>query len=90
MTSNIKQEAFKKYNIEKKLDTFTVRLNKDEREQLNDCKRILKQPKDSTCLKLLSSIGAKVLHDGLTGSIIKTVFENKRKNERTGYDEIYD
>jgi len=88
--TNIKQQPFTKYDIGKKLDTFTVRLNTEERSELERAKLMLKQPKDSTCLKLLSSIGAKVIHNGLTADIIKVIFENKRKNERTGYDEIYE
>lgn len=83
----IEQEAFRAYN-EKKLDTFTVRLNRDEREELDRAKKILNQSKDSTALKTLSSIGMNVLHDGLTGQVIKTIFANQRRNYKTGIDEF--
>jgi len=73
---------------EKKVDVIPVRLNEEEREELNVAKKILNQSKDSTALKQLSSIGAKVLHDGLTGNIIKSIFANKRKNWRTGINEF--
>ena len=82
------REPFRKETLNAPLDTFTVRLNAEEREMLNEAKKILNQPKDSTALKQLSSIGAKVLHSDLTGSIIKDIFANKRRNYRTGINEF--
>lgn len=85
----IEQEAFRKYNLdEKKTDTFTVWLNKDERIWLNNAKKILEQPKDSTALKTLAEIGAKQLGNDTTMFILGKVFKNKRNNLRTGLQEI--
>ena len=80
----IKQKPFTRYNEEKKHDTFTVKLNPEEREEFEACKKIIEQLKDSTALKQLAFIGAKVLKDDSTRMVLATVFKNKRKNERMG------
>ena len=78
-------EGFTKYHLDeenKKLDAFTIRLNIEEREILNRSKKILEQTKDSTAIKQLAFIGAKVLHEQKTAYILGTVFRNKRNNKR--------
>lgn len=65
-----------------------VRLNTEERTRLNESKRILQQSKDSTALKLLADLGYIVLQDNVTGRIIKEIFANKRRNERTGVGDV--
>ena len=81
----IEKEPFRKYNLnDSKSDIFSVRLNELEREELNSCKRVLEQEKDSTAYKQLAHIGAVVIHDKIIFEILKTVFENKRKNKRLG------
>ena len=75
---SLEQEPFRKYNVEKSADTFTVRLNEDERKILNEMKALLRQPKDSTALKNLAMIGAKALHRSEMSFILDMVFENKR------------
>lgn len=65
-----------------------VRLNTAERTRLNASKKVLQQSKDSTALKFLADIGYIVLHDNQTGKIIKAIFDNKRRNERTGVGEV--
>ena len=83
------QEPFRKYNEEdRKTDSFTVWLNKDERAMLDGAKKLLEQPKDSTALKTLAKLGAKLLGDDKTVFILDTVFKNKRNNKRTGLEEI--
>lgn len=84
----LEQKPFRKYKETVKLDTFTVRLNKSEREQLNIDKKRLRQQKDSTAIKQLASIGSNVLHDDFTGSIIDTIFKNKRRNQKIGITDI--
>jgi hypothetical protein len=69
---------------EPKLDTFTVRLNAEERLELNEAKKILRQTKDSTAMKQLAKIGMYVLHDNLMGGISRLIMDNVRRNERTG------
>lgn len=83
----IKQEPWTRYHEKKKADTFTIRLNIEERKRLEENKRILRQPKDSTALKQLAEIGEIVLHDPSFVKALGVVFLNKRRNERTG---IYD
>ena len=87
----LEKQPFRKYNLDEekeKPDTFTVRLNKEERADLEACKKILNQTKDSTAFKQLATIGSKVLHDPKTATIINTIFGNKRKNERLGIIEF--
>ena len=82
----IAKEAFRKYDFKEKeiKDIFTLRLNKEEREMLNKCKIILEQPKDSTCIKTLATIGANVIHDKNISFILGQVFKNKKNNARIG------
>lgn len=63
-------------------DVFSVKINKDERLLLDKCKMVIEQPKDSTALKTLAWIGAKVILEEKTNYIISTLFKNKRNNER--------
>lgn len=76
--------AFKRSSEEKKTDTFTVKLNSDERLWLEGMKKLLQQEKDSTALKQLASIGSKVLLDKKTSEILELVMNNYRKNKRLG------
>ena len=80
----IEQQPFTRYNEEKKEDTFTCKLNADERKLLEECKEILEQEKDSTCLKQMAWFGAKVLREDKTRYLLETIFDNKRKNKRLG------
>jgi len=75
---------FVKQNLGDALDTFTVRLNADERRRFDEDKKILEQKKDSTAIKQLALIGSIVLHDDLMRQVLGVVFENKRKNSRIG------
>jgi len=90
--SNIEKKPFVNYTLDdnpkEKPDIFTVRLNKEERMQLDRDKIILNQSKDSTAYKQLVAIGSNVLHDTSTGKVINIVFENKRKNKRLGINEF--
>lgn len=69
---------------------FTCKLNKEERAILDQCKILLEQPKDSTALKTLAWIGAKVIHEEKTLFIITTLFKNKGNNKRLGIVEWED
>ena len=80
----IKKEPFRKYNLDKKTDTFTIRLNERERKELEEAKHILNQSKDSTAAKQLMEIGKIVLHQGSTGKILQFLFKNKLNNNRLG------
>jgi hypothetical protein len=63
---------------------FTVRLNKEQIEQLEWSKKVLSQPKDSTAFKQVFEFGLFVLQQDLTGKVLATVFKNKQNNWRTG------
>ena len=80
------QRAFQMQHEEKQMDSFVVRFNEDERAMLEGGKKTLKQSKDSTALKQLATIGAFVLHDKKTAFIIDVIFNNSRKNKRTGIE----
>lgn len=68
-----------------KSETFTIRINTDERRQLDEAKRFIQQTKDSTALKQLAWIGLRrVLHDAETHYLLDVVLNNRRRNERTG------
>ena len=88
---SLEQKPFTKYNLDEisdKPDTFTIRLNKDERSILNECKSIIEQPKDSTALKTLALIGYKCITSEETKYIINVLFKNKRNNDRLGIAEF--
>ncbi len=80
----LEQEPFTRYHEQKKLDSFTVRLNDEERKLLDLSKKVIEQSKDSTALKQLAWIGAKVLHEEKTTFMLSLVFKNKAKNSRMG------
>lgn len=80
----IEQESFVRYNEEKPVDSFTIRLNEEERELLNKCKVIIEQKKDSTAMKTLAFLGAKVLHEEKTAYLLAIIFKNKKNNKRIG------
>jgi hypothetical protein len=63
---------------------FTVRLNKEQIDQLEWSKKVLSQPKDSTAFKQVFEFGLFVLQQDLTGKVLATVFKNKQNNWRTG------
>ncbi len=77
-----------KLDGEERLDCFTVRVNREEREMLELGKKILKQPKDSSAIKQLAMIGSLVIHDGLTAQVLQLVLENKRRASRLGINEF--
>lgn len=86
---SLTKQPFINYKLEEekgkeKREVFTVSINEDERLTLDKCKEILEQEKDSTTLKQLAWLGAKVLHDPQMTYVLQTVFDNKRRNKRMG------
>lgn len=77
-------EAFTRYHEEKKTDTFTVKLNPQERSEFETFKYAIQQEKDSTAIKQLAWIGAKVILDEKSKQILEVVLGNYRKNKRLG------
>ena len=86
----IEKTPFRRVHEEKQQDTLTVKLNSEERKVLDEAKGVIEQPKDSTALKQLAWIGAKVIQGSQTGYVLETVFKNKRKNRRTGIIDFED
>jgi len=80
----IEKKPFKKYTESNKSDVITIKLNEDERRELEEWKYLILQEKDSTALKQLARIGAKVLHDDKIKLINSIVLNNNRKNKRIG------
>ena len=74
--------------IKEEGDIIPIRLNEQEKVLLRDAKKILEQPKDSTAIKQLMSLGYKCIKRSDTQDILNTVFENKRKNKRLGIVEF--
>ena len=81
-----KEKAFEPQYLEEereKPDVFTIRLNKDQREEFNQAKKAIEQIKDNTAMKQLAWIGiANVIHDKKTALILGNLFKNKRNNKR--------
>ena len=86
----IKKKAFVKYNLDDKPkdDIFTVKLNEGERLEFERFKEIIEQTKDSTALKQLAWIGAKVLLEDKQAFILGVIYANKRKNKRNNIIEF--
>ena len=83
----VNEKPFTKQHLDeenKSIDAFTIRLNKEERTLLNSSKLIIEQSKDSTAIKQLAWIAAKVIHDEKMAYIFGIVFKNKRNNKRLG------
>jgi hypothetical protein len=78
------EEPFIRRNLSEPVDTFTIRLNGEERATLEADKKLLRQIKDSTAMKQLAEIGHIVLHNSFFGHALLIVLENKRRNERLG------
>jgi len=80
----LEKKPFIRYQEGKSKDVVTIWLNPEERELLERSKQILEQTKDSTCLKQLAFIGAKLLGEEKTTYLLGVVYSNKRKNKRLG------
>lgn len=71
-------------------DIINVRMNKEDRAKLELAKKTMRQPKDSSALKQLAWIGYNVIHEEKTKEILDIIFENSRRNKRTGLTEFED
>jgi len=81
------EHPFRKMHLEeegKGSDAFTVRLNIEERKQLEEDKKIIEQKKDSTAMKELAIIGSIVIHEKKIAKIIGVVLGNRKRNKRLG------
>ena len=77
------QKEYLEEERDEKPDVFTIRLNKEQREEFNQAKKAIEQMKDSTAMKQLAWVGiANVIHDKKTALILGNLFKNKRNNKR--------
>jgi hypothetical protein len=75
----LEKPPFVKQHLEKKADTFTVRLNKEERAWLEEIKEDLNVPSDSKALKIAAlTIGRNVLHSTFTRPLLRYLFKKDR------------
>lgn len=73
--------------VQKIPSVMSIKLNDEEKEKLAFAMELFEQPKPATAMKHLAfDVAAKVLRDDLLGKVITTIFDNKRKNKRLGYD----
>lgn len=84
----IQKQKFRRKDFKKSADCITIWLNEDERSLLDNAKKILMQPKDSTALKQLAIIGSKTIGDDKIDQFRGFLLNNVRKNKRLGIDEI--
>lgn len=69
-----------------KFEVISIKLNKADRELLNELRQKLRQPKDGTCIKTCLEIAkARVILDPETSLILETIFNNERRNQRTNH-----
>lgn len=89
----IEKKPFVNYTLEedkKEEDSkvFTLRLNKEEQENLKGCMVLLQQEKVGTALKQLANLGMFVLHERSMAHILGVLGDNIRKNKRIGIEEV--
>ena len=75
----LKKKPFVAYNIgEKKTDTFTVRVNPEQRAWLEEIKEDLNIKSDSKALKIAAFVGRNVLHQLFTRPLLRYLFKKER------------
>lgn len=67
-----------------KTKTITVYLNPQEIIDLDRCKKLLQQEKDSTALKQIWRLGINLIDDNLHGALLKQIIKNIKNNKRIG------
>jgi len=73
-----------------KRKVFPVSLNLEQQEFIFSAKTkvLLQQDKDSTIIRQLALIGAKLIHSAQIAEVLEVISDNKRKNKRMGYNEL--
>ena len=84
----IDKHPFTKYSLEEKEKLiYTIRLNKEEKQNLDIAMKLLNQPKQSTAIKQLALIGLDCLQDQKMILPLNIISANFRKNGKyTGFD----
>lgn len=73
---------------EKGAEVVSVKFNIEEFARLQEVKKRIEQPKDSTAIKFLMELGTKVILEPKTEYVIDALFKYKRNNKRTGLVEF--
>ena len=85
-TDKLIKKPFVRYNLEKTDDILKVRLNPEEREQLERFKLLIQEGKDSTAIKIALIYAENVLHNQLGDRLkIKIIKENSKLKELEKY-----
>lgn len=75
----IEKTPFRKYNLDDEPgDTFTIRLNKEERKALNTLRSIFDVNSDSKAMKLGALVGLNVLQHTFGYELVKYLFKKER------------
>ena len=78
----IEKKKFSLYNLDgNKQDIITIRLNTEERELLNQDKKLLNMDRDGTTIKALIMAGRNVLHDPKIQPFFRIFLRIQRKGE---------
>ena len=75
----LEKEPFVNYTLgEKEKDTFTVRVNAEERKMIEEIKETLNVSSDGKALKMAARIGLNVLHGTFGKDFLKYLFKKDR------------
>lgn len=77
-----------KSTIKESKEVIPLKIDPEFKEIMNEAKKILHQAKPSTLIKQLARIGYKSIKSPPTSTILKTIYENDRKNKRVGIVEF--
>lgn len=80
----IEKTPFRATHEEKVRDSFTVNLNKVEREMLEKGKELIHNYKDSTAIKKLAWIGLNEIQSDKMQGILSIIYEERRKAKKRG------
>lgn len=75
---------FRRQNLEKVRDSFTVNMNEEERALLEQGKQALMNYQDSAVLKKLAWIGLNEIQSKKTKALLEIVFDERRKAKQRG------
>ncbi len=81
----IERQPFTKYNLDKKQDTFTVRMNDKERKVLEEIKKTFDIKSDSKALKQLAFVGFKSVTSAFGNDFLKYLL-NKNRVKLTDFE----
>lgn len=90
---SIEKKPFRTYDDEqkeKKYEHITLRMNKKEMEQIKEDMKALQQAKQGTAIKQMLDIARYVVHQSEMGHISRILYNNVRRNVRTGINEVED